>query len=303
MTVENQSERAKLARFVRPKACALPCATANAAGEIHPAIVYAAWQTGVHRIFRIGGIQAVGAMAYGTAQVPLTYKIFGPGNQYVTCAKMLVNAEGTAIDMPAGPSEVAILADDSCVPAFVAADLLSQCEHGVDSQCLLVTTSAAVWAAVQSELALQLPLLPRRAMAEKSLASSRLVLVQSLPEAIEMINVYAAEHLIIVCENVDEVAEQIHQAGSIFVGNYAAESVGDYASGTNHTLPTNGYASAYSGVSLDSFYKKITFQKLSAQGLRNIGRHVEIMAEAEGLQGHKNAVTLRLAQLDAEDKS
>lgn len=270
------------------------CTPPAADGSIHPAILYAAQQTGITKVFRIGGVQAIAAMAYGTESVPKVYKIFGPGNQYVTCAKQLVNREGTAIDMPAGPSEVAVLADESCVPAFVAADLLSQAEHGVDSQVLLVSTDREVIAATQREIEKQLADLPRKNIAEQSLANSRAVLVSNLGEAIALINEYAPEHLILSCKEDEQVAEKIVNAGSVFLGNYSPESAGDYASGTNHTLPTNGYAKAYSGVSLDSFTRKITYQKLSQEGLNGIAATIEQMAGAEGLHAHKNAVSIRL---------
>jgi histidinol dehydrogenase len=270
------------------------CTPSNAAGEVHPAILYAAQLVGVHQVFKIGGVQAIAAMAYGTTAVPQVYKIFGPGNQYVTCAKQLVNKAGIAIDMPAGPSEVAVLADDSCEPAFVAADLLSQAEHGADSQVILVSTSAAVIAAVEKEVASQLALLPRKDLAAKALANSKLILVDNMVTAMELLNTYAPEHLIVACKDDINIAESITNAGSVFLGNYTPESAGDYASGTNHTLPTNGYAKAYSGVSLDSFVKKITFQRITREGLQVIGNTIETMAAAEGLDAHKNAVTIRL---------
>ncbi|WP_298738333.1 histidinol dehydrogenase [uncultured Chitinophaga sp.] len=270
------------------------CTPSNAAGAVHPAILFAARQVGIDRVFKIGGVQAIGAMAYGTETVPKVFKIFGPGNQYVTCAKQLINKDGVAIDMPAGPSEVAVLADDSCVPAFVAADLLSQAEHGPDSQVLLVTTSAAVISAVQAEVNTQLEQLPRRDIAAQALQHSRLVLVADMTTAMELLNAYAPEHLIIACKDDITLADGVVNAGSVFLGNYSPESAGDYASGTNHTLPTNGYARAYSGVSLDSFIKKITFQRLSLEGLQQIGPAIEAMAAAEGLDGHRNAVTIRI---------
>lgn len=260
----------------------------------HPAILYAAKLVGVTRVFRIGGAQAVAAMAFGTETVPRVSKIFGPGNQYVTAAKQLVSKEGVAIDMPAGPSEVAVYADVQAIPAFVASDLLSQAEHGIDSQVILVSTSEKVIKAVELELLKQLANLPRKEMAAASLENSKSILVKNEAEAIEILNEYAAEHLILAIGNADEVSEKIVNAGSIFLGNYTPESCGDYASGTNHTLPTNGYAKAYSGVSLDSFVRKITFQKISKEGLKNLGPAVQIMAEAESLQGHSNAVEVRL---------
>jgi histidinol dehydrogenase len=263
----------------------------------HPAILYAAKLVGVTAAFRIGGAQAIAAMAYGTETVPKVYKIFGPGNQYVTTAKMLVSKEGIAIDMPAGPSEVAVYADDTAVASFVAADLLSQAEHGADSQVLLVSTSEKLVAAVNEALTTQLEVLPRRDLAAQSIANSTAILVNSSYEAIDMLNEYAAEHLIISVKDAEAVSERITNAGSIFLGNYTPESCGDYASGTNHTLPTNGYARAYSGVSVDSFVKKITVQHITASGIRNIGPIVEIMAQAESLDAHKRAVTLRLESL------
>lgn len=270
------------------------CSPCNQEGKLHPAILYAAQLTGIKTIFKIGGAQAIAAMAYGTETVPAVYKIFGPGNQYVTAAKQLVQMQGIAIDMPAGPSEVCVLADATANAVFVAADLLSQAEHGADSQVLLVSTRAQVIDAVQAEVAQQLPALPRRELAEKALVNSKAVLVDSLEEAIDLVNEYAAEHLILSCENADAVAQKITNAGSVFIGPYSPESVGDYASGTNHTLPTNGFAKAYSGVSVDSFVKKITFQKLSAEGLQQIGKTVVQMAEAEGLDAHARAVKVRL---------
>jgi histidinol dehydrogenase len=275
------------------------CSPPNEAGKIADVILYAAQLLGITKVFKIGGVQAVGAMTFGTATVPKVYKIFGPGNQFVTCAKQLVAQTGMAIDMPAGPSEVAILADETCVPAFVAADLLAQAEHGVDSQVVLITTSERVIDATLIELEKQLEILPRKAIAGKALENSKAILVKDEAEAIEITNEYAAEHLIIAVQNADEVSEQIINAGSVFVGNYSCESAGDYASGTNHTLPTGGFAKAFSGVSLDSFVKKITFQKLTAEGIVNLGNTVEIMAEAEQLDAHKRAVSLRLDQIKA----
>ncbi|MEZ0539024.1 histidinol dehydrogenase [Fibrella arboris] len=263
----------------------------------HPAIYFAAKLVGVTKVFRIGGAQAIAALAYGTETIPQVYKIFGPGNQYVTAAKMLVAKEGTAIDMPAGPSEVAVYADDSAVPAFVAADLLSQAEHGADSQVLLVSTSKKLLSSVNLVLSTQMDRLPRRDLAAKAIDNSKAILVETPADALELLNQYAAEHLILSVENAETVAEQITNAGSIFLGNYTPESAGDYASGTNHTLPTNGFARAYSGVSLDSFVKKITIQHISPEGIRNIGPVVEAMAEAESLDAHKRAVSIRLASL------
>ncbi|MBW8684127.1 histidinol dehydrogenase [Chitinophaga rhizophila] len=272
------------------------CTPSNAAGEVHPAVLFAAQEVGIERVFKIGGVQAIGAMAYGTESVPRVHKIFGPGNQYVTCAKQLVNKSGVAIDMPAGPSEVAVLADETCVPAFVAADLLSQAEHGPDSQVLLVTTTDEIVAEVQKEVAAQLAQLPRQDIAARALENSRIILVKDTAEAMELLNTYAPEHLIVACKDDIAIADAVVNAGSVFLGNYSPESAGDYASGTNHTLPTNGYATAYSGVSLDSFVKKITFQRLTQEGLQQIGNTIEIMAAAEGLDAHKNAVTVRLKQ-------
>ncbi|MFM9910582.1 MAG: histidinol dehydrogenase [Chitinophagaceae bacterium] len=264
--------------------------------EIHPAILYAAQLVGITKVFKAGGVQAIAAMAYGTETIPKVYKIFGPGNQYVTCAKQLVQQEGVAIDMPAGPSEVAVYADETAIPAYVAADLLSQAEHGVDSQVLLVCQSESVIDSIKKELLIQVEKLPRKEIAKKALTNSKVILVENEQEAIELLNQYAAEHLILSCANVKEVAEKIVNAGSVFLGNYSPESVGDYASGTNHTLPTNGNARAYSGVSVDSFVKKITFQELSKNGLDNISSTVIIMAEAEGLAGHAAAVQIRKSE-------
>ncbi|UBM59446.1 histidinol dehydrogenase [Marinilongibacter aquaticus] len=263
----------------------------------HPAILYAAHLVGVTRFFRIGGAQAIAAMAYGTESVPKVYKIFGPGNQYVTAAKQLVNKTGTAIDMPAGPSEVAVYADETAEAEFVAADLLSQAEHGFDSQVVLVCDTEAVYKAIEKELTEQLAVLPRRDFAEKSISNSKAIILEKKEEAIDLLNAYAAEHLILSIRDAEVVLEQISNAGSVFLGNYTPESCGDYASGTNHTLPTNGFAKAYSGVSLDSFVKKITVQKITAEGLKNLGPHVEEMAKAESLDGHANAVSLRLRKL------
>lgn len=260
----------------------------------HPAIYYAASLVGVTDVYRIGGAQAIAAMAYGTETVPAVYKIFGPGNQYVTAAKQLVSQSGLAIDMPAGPSEVAVMADSRSNPAFVASDLLSQAEHGPDSQVMLVSTDINILNATIKEVEKQIENLPRKEIAKQAMSNSKAILLNNNDEAIELLNIYAAEHLILALENAEDVAEQIINAGSIFLGDYTPESCGDYASGTNHTLPTNGYARAYSGVSVDSFVKKITFQRISKEGIRNIGPIVETMAEAEQLFAHKNAVTLRL---------
>lgn len=269
------------------------CSPPGKDGKLHPAILYAAQLTGITKVFKAGGVQAIGAMAFGTSSIPKTYKIFGPGNQYVTCAKQLVQQNGVAIDMPAGPSEVCVIADESCVPSFVAADLLSQAEHGPDSQVLLVSPSEDVVKNVQEELEKQLAVLPRKDLAEKALQNSKAIVVKDIQEAVDLVNEYAAEHLILSCENDETIAELIVNAGSVFLGNYSPESVGDYASGTNHTLPTNGYARMYSGVSVDSFVKKVTYQKLTKEGLHQIGKAVELMAEAEGLEAHKNAVAIR----------
>ncbi len=260
----------------------------------HPAIYFAAKLAGVTKVFRVGGAQAIAALAYGTESIPKVYKIFGPGNQYVTAAKQLITKEGIAIDMPAGPSEVAVLADESSNPAYVASDLLSQAEHGTDSQVILLATSRQVIDAVLKEIETQVALLPRQEIARKALENSKAILVEHTSQAVEFLNEYAAEHLILAVENSEEIAEEITNAGSIFLGHFTPESCGDYASGTNHTLPTNGFARAYSGVSLDSFVKKITFQKITKEGLRNVGPVVELMAEAESLHAHKNAVTIRL---------
>ena len=274
------------------------CTPPGRDGKVHPAVLFAAKVAGVNRIFKAGGIQAIAAMAYGTESVPKVYKIFGPGNQYVTAAKQLVSLRDVAIDMPAGPSEVEVLADETANPVFVAADLLSQAEHGVDSQAILITTSVELQQAVKVEVERQLALLPRKEIAEKSLANSKLIVVDSMTEAIELTNAYAPEHLIIETEDYLSVAERIVNAGSVFLGSLTPESAGDYASGTNHTLPTNGYAKAYSGVSLDSFIRKITFQEIKPEGLNIIGPAIELMAANEQLDAHKNAVSVRLGQLE-----
>lgn len=274
------------------------CTPPGRDGKVHPAVLFAAKVAGVNRIFKAGGIQAIAAMAYGTESVPKVYKIFGPGNQYVTAAKQLVSLRDVAIDMPAGPSEVEVLADETANPVFVAADLLSQAEHGVDSQAILITTSVELQQAVKVEVERQLALLPRKEIAEKSLANSKLIVVDSMEEAIELTNAYAPEHLIIETEDYLSVAERIVNAGSVFLGSLTPESAGDYASGTNHTLPTNGYAKAYSGVSLDSFIRKITFQEIKSEGLNIIGPAIELMAANEQLDAHKNAVSVRLGQLE-----
>ena len=267
-------------------------------GSVHPAILYAAKVAGVSRIFKIGGVQAIGSMAYGTQSVPKVYKIFGPGNQYVTAAKQQVSLRDVAIDMPAGPSEVEVLADATANPAFVAADLLSQAEHGVDSQAILITTDEALIEKVEQEVEVQLAALPRKEIAARSLENSKLFLVHDMDEAMEMTNEYAPEHLIIETENYMAQAAQVVNAGSVFLGSLSPESAGDYASGTNHTLPTNGYAKAYSGVSLDSFIRKITFQEITPQGMVAIGPAIEIMAANEQLDAHKNAVTVRLKSIN-----
>lgn len=274
------------------------CTPPNREGKVNPAILMAARIAGVSKIFKIGGVQAIAAMAYGTESVPKVYKIFGPGNQYVVAAKQAVSLKDVAIDMPAGPSEVEVLADKASNPVFVAADLLSQAEHGVDSQVLLITTSESLIDKVQEEVERQLNLLPRKDLAARALENSQIVLVSNQEEMMEMSNAYAPEHLIISTSNYMELAEKVQNAGSVFLGNYSCESAGDYASGTNHTLPTNGYAKAYSGVCLDSFIRKITFQELTAEGIRRIGPAVEIMAANEQLDAHKNAMTVRIASID-----
>lgn len=259
------------------------------------AMLYTAELCGITKIFKTGGAQAIAAMAYGTETIPKVNKIFGPGNQYVTWAKQLVQKDGIAIDMPAGPSEVAVLADKTCIPAFVASDLLSQAEHGPDSQVILVTDAESVIEQVQKEMEIQLENLPRKEIAMKALQNSKAILVKNKKDGMDLLNEYAPEHLIISTKNADKLVSKIMNAASVFIGNYSPESAGDYASGTNHTLPTNGYAKSYSGVSLDSFVKKITFQKLRKEGLKKIGKAVERMAETEGLQAHKNAVAIRIA--------
>ena len=263
-------------------------------GKVNPAILVAARIAGVSKIFKAGGVQAIGAMAYGTESIPKVYKIFGPGNQYVMAAKQQVSLHEVAIDMPAGPSEVCVIADEQANIEFIAADLLSQAEHGIDSQVFLITTSEQVILDVQAEVNRQLDMLPRKEIAAKSLENSRLVLVHNEQEAIDLSNAYAPEHLIIQTKNYDKLATKVINAGSVFLGTYACESAGDYASGTNHTLPTHGYATAYSGVNLDSYCRKVTFQHLTADGIRSIGHAVELMAEAEQLDAHKNAMTVRI---------
>ena len=273
------------------------CSPPDKNGKLHPAILYTAQLVGIQKVYKIGGVQAIGAMAFGTQTVPKVFKIFGPGNQYVTCAKELVQRMGTAIDMPAGPSEVMVIADENARAEYVAADLLSQAEHGPDSQALMITTSTEIARQVEAEVLQQLAELPRKQIAEKALTHSKLIVVKSMEEAVELANIYAADHLIISTSDPSSVACKIKNAGSVFLGNYSPESVGDYASGTNHTLPTNGYAVAYSGVSLDSFVRKITFQQLSPEGLQGIGDTVIQMAEAEGLKGHALAVSRRLKKI------
>ena len=273
------------------------CTPPNSEGKVNPAILVAARIAGVSKIFKAGGVQAIGAMAYGTESVPKAFKIFGPGNQYVMAAKQHVSLDEVAIDMPAGPSEVCVLADDKANAEFVAADLLSQAEHGIDSQVLLITTSETKLAEIQQEVERQLEQLPRKDMAAKALDNSRFVLVSTDDEMMELCNRYAPEHLVIQTENYEQLADKVVNAGSVFLGKYACESAGDYASGTNHTLPTHGYATAYNGVNLDSYCRKITFQHLTEEGIRHIGRAVELMAEAEQLDAHKNAMTVRINSL------
>ncbi len=273
------------------------CTPPGKDGKVNNAIIAAASIAGITHIYKIGGVQAIGAMAYGTETVPKVYKIFGPGNQYVMAAKQEVSLHDVAIDMPAGPSEVCVIADETANPTFIAADLLSQAEHGTDSQTLLITTSREIIKNVSTELENQLASLPRKEFASKSLVNSNIVLVHDLDEAIRLSNVYAPEHLIIATKSCRELACKVVNAGSVFLGNYACESAGDYASGTNHTLPTHGYATAYSGVNLDSFCRKITFQEISGEGIRNIGKAVETMAENESLIAHKRAMTYRIESL------
>ncbi len=273
------------------------CTPPNKEGRVNPAILYAAELCGVTKIFKIGGIQAIGSMTFGTENVPQVYKIFGPGNQFVTVAKQLATKYQVAIDMPAGPSELLVFADDSAKASYVASDLLSQAEHGTDSQVILVSTSENLLDEVSSELELQIEELPRKEIAKKAIENSRLILVDSDAEALQLINEYGPEHFIVCAKKESFFVKGIANAGSVFIGNYAPESAGDYASGTNHTLPTNGYAKQYSGVNLDSFMKTITFQKITEDGIKEIGPSIELMAEAEGLQAHKNAVSLRLKDL------
>ena len=275
------------------------CTPPMADGKVNPAILAAANVVGVDKVFNIGGVQAIGAMAYGTQSVPKVYKIFGPGNQYVMAAKQHVSLHEVAIDMPAGPSEVCVIADAESNAVFVAADLLSQAEHGIDSQVLLISTSEDMIGSVQQQIELQLAKLPRREIAMKTLENSKAVLVSNTDEAIELSNAYAPEHLIIATADYERLAEKVVNAGSVFLGDYACESAGDYASGTNHTLPTHGYATAYNGVNIDSFMRKVTFQHLSAEGIRSIGRAVEVMAAAEHLDAHRNAMSVRMTKLNS----
>lgn len=276
------------------------CTPPNREGKVNPAILMAAKVAGVNKIFKAGGVQAIGAMAYGTESVPKVSKIFGPGNQFVMAAKQQVSLHEVAIDMPAGPSEVAVVADDTANPSFVAADLLSQAEHGIDSQVIMITTSENMANLVSAEVERQLNLLPRKEIAEKSLQYSKLIIVRDTEEAVEITNEYAPEHLILAVDDYMSFAEKVVNAGSVFLGNYSCESAGDYASGTNHTLPTSGYAKAYSGVNLDSFCRKITFQELTEEGIRRIGPAVELMAAAEQLDAHKNAMTVRLDAINGK---
>ncbi len=276
------------------------CTPPRIDGTIDPAIIYAAKLVGIDQIYTIGGVQAIAAMAYGTATVPKVFKIFGPGNQYVTAAKQLIQQQGVAIDMPAGPSEVCVYADETAIPAFVAADLLSQAEHGIDSQVLLIASNKSIVEQVQLELNQQIAVLPRQEFASKALENSKAIVLEAREEAIQMINAYAPEHLILSVENALVVAEKVINAGSVFIGNYSPESVGDYASGTNHTLPTNGHAKAYSGVSVDSFVKKITFQQLTETGLKNIAQTVIQMATGEQLEAHAQAVAIRVKDIESK---
>lgn len=273
------------------------CSPPNKNGQIANEILYAAQLCGVTKIYKVGGIQAIASLTFGTETIPQVYKIFGPGNQFVTVAKQLATKYGVAIDMPAGPSELLVFADDSANAAFVASDLLSQAEHGTDSQVILVTTSKVIALQVENEVKKQLEVLPRKSVAEQSISNSKIVYLNSIAEALELINEYAPEHFIVCAKDEAFFIDGIINAGSVFIGNYTPESAGDYASGTNHTLPTNGFSKSYSGVNLDSFTKSITFQKISEEGIKNIGQSIELMAEAEGLQAHKNAVTIRLKDL------
>lgn len=273
------------------------CTPPNRTGEINPVILYTANLIGIKKIYKVGGAQAIAAMGYGTKTIPQVYKIFGPGNQFVTKAKELIQQDGIAIDMPAGPSEVLVIADKTGIPAFIASDLLSQAEHGADSQVILLSDDSLIISETLSEIEKQVELLPRKEIARKALVNSKAILLKTMDDCLDFSNLYAPEHLIIASENALDYRDKIVNAGSVFLGNYSCESAGDYASGTNHTLPTNGNAKSYSGVSLESFQKQITFQKLSKQGLQNIGPAIELMAEAEELMGHKNAVTIRLKEI------
>ncbi len=278
------------------------CTPPNANGDVNPTILYTASICGVTQIFKVGGIQAIAGMTFGTETIPKVFKIFGPGNQYVTVAKQLATKYGIAIDMPAGPSELLVVADDSANPAFVASDLLSQAEHGIDSQVILVSTSAELITKTTKEIEKQIQLLPRKAIAVQAISNSKLILVQDDSTALDLINEYAPEHYIVCVTNEDFYVRNTVNAGSVFIGNYTPESAGDYASGTNHTLPTNGYAKQYSGVNLDSFMKNMTFQKITQEGIRSLGKTIELMAEAEGLEAHKNAVSLRLKELNGQSE-
>jgi len=279
------------------------CTPPSKEGTINPAILYTAQLCGVTKIYKVGGIQAIAAMTFGTETIPQVYKIFGPGNQFVTVAKQLATNYGVAIDMPAGPSELLVVADDTADAAFVASDLLSQAEHGTDSQVILVSTSRNLITAVEKEIQVQMSTLSRKRIAQKAIDNSKLIYVEDDATALALIDEYGPEHFIVCVENEDFYVNGIQNAGSVFIGNYTPESAGDYASGTNHTLPTNGYAKQYSGVNLDSFLKSMTFQKITKQGIKNIGNAIEIMATAEGLEAHKNAVTLRLNKLDEDAPS
>jgi histidinol dehydrogenase len=270
------------------------CTPPQKDGTIHPAVLYVAKLLGISKLFRVGGVQAIAAMAYGTNTIPQVYKIFGPGNQWVTQAKKLIQQEGIAIDMPAGPSELAIFADETAIPAFVAADLLSQCEHGADSQVILVTDSRTFAEKVNLELEIQIQKLPLKSIVKKSLENSKMFLISNIADSMDLLNMYAPEHLILACRDAEMLADKVRNAGSVFLGNYAPESAGDYATGTNHTLPTNGFARAYSGISIDSFVKKISFQKLTKEGLQSIGNTIIEMARAEGFQAHAEAIVIRL---------
>ena len=276
------------------------CTPPNKSGKVHPAILFTANLIGIEKIYKVGGIQAIGALTFGTETIQKVDKIFGPGNQYVTAAKQVAQNFGVAIDMPAGPSEVLVIADETSIPKYVAADLLSQAEHGIDSQVILLTNNEQTLNETISEINTQLAILPRKELAAQALENSRGIVLNSIEECVSFSNIYAPEHLIFACESAENYIDKIINAGSVFLGNYSCESAGDYASGTNHTLPTNGYAKNYSGVSLDSFIKKITFQKLTAEGIQNIGPAIELMAEAEELFAHKNAVTLRLLDLSSK---